>query len=547
MNRIKVFRNCFAALVATFALVYITVQSFNIPNYQEKEVNRILDELTPVLVMDKLDDYQIESISDESIVLILVKRPNSSQIPVIYDCSFFPDGAQSVMAKLNESTSKLRSYQRTTGTLRYTVWMRKYPVYYQVKYLLIPVLVSILIFIVGLIFIIILFSPANASFLPASKTPVVAKGIGEKEIILKKRDEDDEGEDGDDEEYEEELDIEEDDRYLREELRTVSEKNREVEDSLAQEDEQEDEIDEKPEDNSDELETYREIWARDFKVSDNFVEKFPLQAMYRLFRFGLTPEQYILKGLQIGTSYFGWENAGVYIAQKDEFIHVETGEKLDTASLNIISNPQMRGVVHLPLYPYSKTNLFGFLEFTWNKDESLMMSDILYFLKILFSNEIKPIFINQKNTENLKKRLNDILSANNDVTLAFLEVDNKYKLLRKLSEDEANILNMKIFDDIMQAFPGYVAFEVFPFVYGLCENSNEEDTINKLKSFLADKDAHNYFISSTRGNVAVTFSIGLSSKKARDIDIQKLIEEAESELDTALDCGGNRVSVFGEI
>ena len=527
MNRIKVIRNCFAALVATFTLVYIAVQSFNIPNYQEKEVNKILDELTPVLVMDKLEDYQIENISDESVVLILVKRPNLPQIPVIYDRSFFPDGAEYISDKINESKSKLRSYQRTAGTLRYTVWMHKYPVYYQVKYLLIPILVSVLIFIIGLIFIIILFNPA--------RTPAISKGSGKKEIILKKQEDD------------EELNIEEDDRYLRDELRTLSEKNRDAEESLLQEEaEDETDEDEETENNSDELEAYREIWERDFKVSDNFIENFPLLSMYRLFRFSLTPEQYILKGLHVGTVYFGWKNAGVYIAQKDEFINIETGEKLNASSLNIISSPQMNGTVHVPLYPYSKTNLFGFLEFTWDKDENLVMSDILYFLKVLFSDEIKPIFTNQKNNENLKERLNDILNANNDVTLAFLVADSRYKLFQELSEDEANILNMKISDDIMQAFSGYVVFEVFPFVYGLCENSEEEDAIYKLKSFLADKDEHNYFISPTRGNIAVTFSIGLSSKKERNIDIQKLIEEAESELDAALDCGGNRVSIFGE-
>ncbi|MCH5149169.1 MAG: hypothetical protein J1G30_00765 [Spirochaetales bacterium] len=528
MNRIKVIRNCFAILVTTFTLIYITVQSFNIPNYQENEVNRILDELTPVLVMDKLEDYQIENISDESVVLILVKRPNLPQIPVIYDCSFFPNGTESIMDKLNESKSKLRSYQRTAGTLRYTVWMRKFPVYYQIKYLLIPILVSVLIFIIGLIFIIIFFYPA--------KTPVIPKRNGKKEIILKKQEDD------------EELNIEEDDRYLRDELRTVSEKKHDTEDSLWQEEDSEDEIEvnEETEEETNELDAYREIWTRDFKISDDFTEKFPLLLMYRLFRFGFTPEQYILKGLQIGTHYFGWENAGIYISQKDDFINIKTGKKLNIESLRIISSPQMHGVVHIPLYPYSKTNLFGFFEFTWIKNENLVMSDILYFLKILFSNEIKPIFTNQKNNESLKERLSDMLNTNKNVTLAFLEADNRYKLFEELSEDEANILNMKISDDIMQAFSGYVVFEVFPFIYGLCENSKEEDTIYKLKNFLADKDKHNYFISPSRGNVAVTFSIGLSSKKERDIDIQKLIDEAENELDNALDCGGNRVSIFGE-
>lgn len=528
MNRIKVIRNCFAILVVTFTLIYITVQGFNIPSYQENEVNRILDELTPVLVMDKLEDYQIENISDESIVLILVKRPNLPQIPVIYDCSFFPNGTESIMDKINESKSKLRSYQRTAGTLRYTVWMRRYPVYYQMKYLLIPILVSVLIFIIGLIFIIVFFYP--------TKTPVIPKRNGKKEIILKEQKDD------------EELNIEEDDRYLRDELRTVSEKKRDMEDSLQQEEElkNETEADEEAEKESDELEAYREIWIRDFKVSNNFIENFPLSSMYRLFRFSFTPEQYILKGLQVGTHYFGWENAGVYISQKDDFINIETGKKLNTESLRIISSPQMYGIVHIPLYPYSKTNLFGFLEFTWNKDENLVMSDILYFLKVLFSNEIKPIFTNQENNENLKERLNDILNANSDVALAFLEADNRHKLFKELSEDEANILNMKISDDIMQAFSGYIVFEVFPFVYGLCGNSEEKDAIYKLKNFLADKDEHNYFISPSRGNVAVTFSIGLSSKRERNINIQKLIKEAENELDNALDCGGNRVSIFGE-
>ncbi len=538
MNRIKIIRNCFAALVATFTLVYITVQSFNIPVYQEKEANRVIDELTPVLVMDKLSDYQIERIVDESIVLILVKKPNQPQMPVIYDRSYFSGTSESIEAKLNENKSKLRSYHRSAGTLRYTVWMRKFPVYYQVKYLFIPVLVSVLIFIVGLIFIILFFNPASV--------PTISKK-NKKEIILKKTK---------DKKEDDELDVENEDRYLKEELQAISEKNQEStmsekmqEEQIAssQEEPEENQSDENKEEESNELDAYREIWGRDFKVSDEFLESFPLIRMFRLFRFSLTPEQYILNGLQIGSSYFGWENATIYISQSNEFINFKTGEKLDMSDLNIVDNPQIRGVVHIPLYPYSKTNLFGFLEFHWDKEENLVMSDILYFLKVLFSNEIKTIFTNQKNNRNLKERLNEIVEVNDDVTVAFLEVDDRYKLLNELSEDEANILNMKISDDIMQEFVGYVVFEVFPFIYGLCENSMEDVTKDKLRNFLAEKDKHDYFISPSRGNIAVTFSAGVSSKKGRDIDIQELIEEAECGLDFALDHGGNWINSFGEI
>ena len=539
MNRIKVIRNCFAVLVATLALVYITVQSFNIPGYQEKEANRVLDELTPLLVMDKLNDYQIENIGDESIVLILVKRLDSPQVPVVYDCSFFSDGADSIMDKLTESRTKLRSYQRTAGTLRYTVWMRKFPVYYQVKYLLIPILVSVLIFIVGLIFIICIFNPAV--------TPVISKK-DKKEIILKKKTEDED----------DDFNIEDDDRYLQEELRAVSEKSQDVlnadesleEDLIEDEPECEDEdftTEETEASNMDELDAYSEIWGRNFKVSDDFLENFPLSRMYRFFRFSFSPERYILTGLQVGTSYFNWKNPAIYIVQEDEFINVKNGETLDVSTLNIVSNPQMRGVVHIPLYPYSKTTLFGFLEFTWDKDEDFIMSDILYFLKVLFSNEIKTIFTNQRNNQNLKERLNDIIEANEDVTIAFLEVDNRFKIFSELSEDEVNILNMKISDDVMQEFVGYVVFEVFPFVYGVCDNSPEEDTKDKLERFFAKSEEHNYFISPTRGNIAVTFSAGISSKNERDIDIQNLLEEAECGLDLSLDHGGNRICSFGEV
>ena len=539
MNRIKVIRNCFAALVATFALVYITVQSFNIPGYQEKGANRVLDELTPVLVMDKLNDYQIENIGDESIVLILVKRPDSPQVPVIYDCSFFPEGADSIMDKLKESRTKLRSYQRTAGTLRYTVWMRKFPFYYQMKYLLIPILVSVLIFIIGLIFIICIFNPAV--------TPVISKK-NKAEIILKKKTEDEE----------DDFNIEEDDRYLQEELRAVSEKNQDIseQEQPLEEDLPEEEPESKDEDftteeseteNTSELEAYSEIWGRDFKVSDDFLENFPLSQMYRLFRFSFTPERYILTGLQVGTSYFNWKNPAIYIVQEDEYINVKNGDVLDVSTLNIVSNPQMRGTVHIPLYPYSKSTLFGFLEFTWDIDDDFVMSDILYFLKVLFSNEIKTIFINQRNNQNLKERLNDIIVANDDVTIAFLEVDNRHKILNELSEDEVNILNMKISDDVMQEFVSYVVFEVFPFIYGVCDNSPEEDTKDKLEGFFAKSEEHNYFISPTRGSIAVTFSAGISSKNERDIDIQNLLEEAECGLDLSLDHGGNRICSFGDV
>lgn len=492
MNNIRVIRNCFAMLVFLITLIYLILQWFNLPRYQEREIDKVLEKLSVEFAQKEREEETIKQIEGSDFVAVFRKDDNKKLIPIVYNVYFFPDGMQNIAETYEQNKKRIRFYSRTIAEYDYLVWVKRVNFDYIIKYLMIPVLVSAFLFILGVMIIGAMFSPS--------------KRISSEE---------------------DEISIEEEAQYITEELEHSWSK-----DSL--EERRQEEEEENP------LDAYKILWSRNFKISDDFREKFPFYRMIRLFRFSYTPEEYLNKGIKIAAEYFHWTEPAVYISQKEEFINSETRESLDKAKIVIPSDGMEKGDIYIPLFPYSKSKIFGYLKFCWQRDEGFQIADILYFLKFLLSKEAKIIFTNHRNNLNMKERLDEIIKTNEEATVCFMEVDQKERFNVDLTDDEINILNMKVLDDIMQGFCGYIVFEAFPFVYGLCETINQEMMRADIEKFMTEA-VHNYFISPVRGNIAVTFSVGMASKAEKNIQALDLIRQAEEYLDKAIENGGDQI------
>ncbi len=512
MNKSKVIRNCFALVVTITTLVYLFVQFLNIPNYQEKEISRVLDTLSIELSQKDFNTNATEKFDSNTYYAIYIKAKSGKLTPLLYDKSFFGDNIKNPKVIYDQHKGNIYFYKRDIASYNYTVWMKRFDIDLYMKYMLIPILVAVLLYIVGALFI---------------RMMLVVSTNNKADI-------------------DEDFDIDEEAKYISKELET-SLYTREPLTTIPINNDSIDEQSGSPEENRTcedntvlELGAYKALWQKEFKTSNHFDENFPFDKLDRLYRFSLTPERYLQKAVSIATSYFRWSSAEVYIAQKEDFVEVTSKQLLDLRYVTIASDASVKGDVFIPLFPYSKSKIFGYLKFTWQYEYDFKIADVLAFLKQLLSKEAKTIFLNYKNNINMKKRLNELVKVSNEMTICFLEVDKRMFFYNTLSEDELTLLNMKILDDVTDNFCGHIVFEVFPFIYGICETVDFPTTKTKLDNFLTET-SHNYFISDEIGNIAISFSAGASSKNQRNVNAIELIDEAERYLEMALDQGGDQI------
>ena len=185
-----------------------------------------------------------------------------------------------------------------------------------------------------------------------------------------------------------------------------------------------------------------------FKISLDFKSEFPFKKIYDLIKIGVKPEQYIKDSLEIASNYFEWENPKLYIYQKDCFVDINTKEILDNYSLKISTDGKKKGKIYIPLFPYNTLKIYGYLFFEWNHENNFFISDVLYFLKYLFSENAKFIFVNNSDIENIINVLNKKLDKQTDLFLSVLEVDGKEKVISNLNENQLNKLNNQILNKL---------------------------------------------------------------------------------------------------
>ena len=284
----------------------------------------------------------------------------------------------------------------------------------------------------------------------------------------------------------------------------------------------------------------QELWLHSFAPTEEYTNNFPINKIERELKYCYRAEEYILSCLNIANSFFPWVSSRIFIVQKNMLCDCKTRSMLELDSVLPTVSKGAKGEIFIPLYPYSKTKLFGYLQFDWDNENDIPFADILHFLKLTFSQEAKLIFVSNKQNQAFKERLQNLMIQEDHVSIAAIEADDRLRYLQELNVDERNILNLKILDEITTMLQPAIVIETFQFKYIAIKTVDSEDFQRELEVLQSQQD-HNYFISPVRGNVATTFSIGLSSLKNRKINATQFIYEAEVALDNAVNQGGDQL------
>ena len=287
------------------------------------------------------------------------------------------------------------------------------------------------------------------------------------------------------------------------------------------------------------LKDYEELWQKHFKTSEGFKSNFPFLKLYNTIKFGITPEDYIENGLDIASSYFNWENAQIYIKQKNFFVSTKTKEIIDHEYIDLPTKGDKKGDIFIPLFPYNDT-IFGYLYFHWNETENFNIADIIFFLKFLFSEDAKFIFLNYENIEKTIQDINILLNEGNKIFVSILSIDDKDKLKGSLSSSAKESLENIISEKLHNEFSYFEIFNISNFTFGIYSNyENEEQIIEKFDSFIKTKSSYKL---PNNGNITLTFSLGITFSEVEENQSAKfLIENSNEKLKRAISEDGNKI------
>ncbi|MBN2544629.1 MAG: hypothetical protein JXB50_02450 [Spirochaetes bacterium] len=292
------------------------------------------------------------------------------------------------------------------------------------------------------------------------------------------------------------------------------------------------------------LNDYKNLWSKNFKISNNFKNNFPFVKIYNLISLTIKPIDYLKECLQIAQNYFQWNNSNFYIFQNNIFFDIYNNETLKESYLKIAENSSCKGDIYIPLYPYNKNNIFGFLYFNWTKDADLNIADIIYLLKFIFSDKAKNIFIFENEAEKVVNIVNQMMEKdnNNEVFFSVIKADNREKIINNLKVNQKEKLNKKLKELINSKFNDINFAQIndlFYIFFGECEK--KEVMISQIKDFISNIENQNFNIDNEYGNIAITYSCGVSFKNKRNIHAVTLIKEAEANFNNAENNGGNMV------
>jgi hypothetical protein len=291
------------------------------------------------------------------------------------------------------------------------------------------------------------------------------------------------------------------------------------------------------------VDEYRDLWNRNFRISDRFRQSFPFGKMQNSVSFGTSPAQYIQSCLEIAGSWFTWSNPHIYLQQKDYIVDSISGETLDPAKITVPINGNARGQVFIPLFPYQSSELYGYLSFDWNKEEKFQVADILFFLKYLFSEKARFIFTSYKEHQNLIGTLKVKLSRHSETFIAFMEVDNRDRYLKSLKASWKISVSTMMKKRLKTGFKKMIVFEVSPFSFGIIgEKVAQKSVLHLLENNIGSQQLQHYEVSPEYGNIAITWSVGVAFQNNRDIHPLSLIGEANRFLKHALSSGGDQIA-----
>lgn len=285
---------------------------------------------------------------------------------------------------------------------------------------------------------------------------------------------------------------------------------------------------------------FEDLWVKDYKISQGFKNNFDFTTIYNIVRLGVTIETYLTNALKIALEYFKWAKCTIYLKQGHNFIDYSTGNKLKQKNIIFPQNGNQKGKYFIPLYPYNYTELLGYLYFETNS--KFYISDILFFLKWLFSERAKYIFFGQEKQKKYIKILDELLDAESNVFMLFIEVDERENISQNIKDVWSINLNKEIHQKTKFMIPNGIIFELYPFRYAIIQKTQDKNkTIQKITNWINDKENQHFRISREYGDISVTYSCGISFKNKRNIHSQTLINEAQTFYQQAINNGGDQV------
>lgn len=471
----------FTIIYILLSIVFITFQVFELKSIQNKDIDLILEKVAKEIKEGEIKDATLKSLKPEIFFAIWLKKDKNWEI-VIYDKYINVNNIDNPLSIPSQIIYLSRTYLKNIGDSQFIVWVNKFAKEYYIKNIFFPVLIILFIYLLITFIINIIFYPVRGVNYFEDSNPSY--------------------------------------NYLE---------NQEAKLDISNSKE------------SEILKEYRELWTKNYKISDDFKNNFPFKKIYELIKFGIKPEDYLKNCLEIATTYFKWENPTIYLRQKDYFIDIIDKKIVDEKSIEIPIKGDKKGDIYIPLYPFNNESLFGYLYFQWHKLNDFFIADILYFLKYIFSEDSKLIFMNQKEQEEVIAYLDKLLNKkNNDVAVILFAVDNRERLMIQLKPANFEILNNNIFNRIKLDYKKDYLFKIMPLFFGvIAENIIKDKLLEYLEKW--KNQNHTYNIASNEPNISVTFSIGLSTRGNRDIHPIVLINEAQNYLRIARNNGGNQV------
>lgn len=293
--------------------------------------------------------------------------------------------------------------------------------------------------------------------------------------------------------------------------------------------------------NSELLEEYRELWNKNFKVSEEFKTRFNFLDIYKKMSFTCSIEEYIDFVLDIANRYFTkWESPAFYFFNNGKFINFKDNSSLsDIDNLKFASDSKARGDIFIPLFPYKIKNPLGYFKFTWTREEDFNIAEILYFLKFMFSYKIRVIFLSPKRVEKIKNLVNNALIKNKSLVVGFISVDKSEMLFSSLKDFDIENVNDKIKKLILSNLQKINLIQIDYFYYMFISKVENEFLANEIVNFISKESNQIFNIDRGKGTIAITYSASITDSSHRSIHAVSLIKEAEDKLKRAEENGGN--------
>ena len=454
----------FFILLTIFFLFFIQVKEME--KTQNDIANELILKLSIEIKQGNIKDSTISTLPDKLFYAVWIKKSDENWKPIIYDITKL-----SKMSLTNPSnipkriSSSARVLTKKTNNFQFVIWINKYNIEYIFKYIILTFLFILLIYLFIILIIEVLYKDK-------------VSGRYEKAILIEDED--------------------------------IAESNN-------------------IQDEKDILNYYKELWTKNFNISDDFKNNFPFKEIFNLISISTKTNEYIEKSINFASNYFNWESPKLFINQGNRFIDVNTKDTIKPNNQNIPKDGKQKGEILIPLFPYNFSIIYGYFYFKWNNENDFYISDLLYFLKFLFSEKAEFLFKNYENVEILHNKLDTLFKYNSDnVLFGIIEADNKNKIEKELDKKQIEKVKDQISINFKKSFNDLEILKVSQLTFAIIGTKFEKNSIVKdIEKWIKDTNNQYYQISKEYGDIALTFSCGISFRDTRDIHLKTLIIESE--------------------